>query len=104
MVERLRRAAASLPHDAVATHRGDLLRLAEQHGIFDVRLFGSVARQTDNAGSDVDLLVRVPPRTGLMTLSSFALEAESLLGVRVDVVTEGGLRADHPIRREAVSL
>ena len=45
-----------------------------------------------------------PAGTGLMTLSAFALDVERLLGVRINVVTEGGLHPDHPIRREAVPL
>lgn len=39
-----------------------------------------------------------------MTISAFALAAEQMLGVRVDIVTEGGLRSGHPIRDEAVPL
>lgn len=104
MLERLRRSATALPHDIVQARRGDLLRLAERHGMLDLRLFGSTARGVDASGSDVDLLVRVPPRTGLMAVSAFALDAERLLGLPVDVVTEGGLRVDHPIRRRAVPL
>lgn len=104
MLARLRRAASPLPHEVVAAKRSELLDLAAKYHLTHVRLFGSASRGTDTPGSDVDLLVRVPPKTGLMTLSAFALEAERLLGMKVDLVTEGGLRADHPIRREAVAL
>ncbi len=104
MVERLGRAASARPRDVLASHRDDLLALAARHGFLDARVFGSVAKGTDGPGSDVDLLVSAPAGTGLMAVSTFALAAQDLLGLPVDLVTDGGLRADHPIRREAVRL
>ena len=104
MLARLRAVARVLPHDALAAHRDEVLAIAARHGIERVRVFGSVSRRTDTVDSDLDLLISVPAGVGLMTVSAFALEVESLLGVKVDVVSEGGLRPDHPIRREAVPL
>lgn len=104
MILRLRRAVAPAPTTAVRAHRDELLALAARHGIGEVRVFGSVRHGTDRPGSDLDLLVTAAPGTGLMALSRFALDAEDLLGVPVDVVTEGALRADHPIRSDAVPL
>lgn len=104
MLARLRQAAAPLPRDAVAAEREALLALAQRFHFENVRVFGSVRHATDNTRSDVDLLVQVPPGTGLMTIAEFALEAEELLGVKVDVVTDGALRADHPILQDAVAL
>lgn len=92
------------PRDVLAERRQDLVALAERHGLHDPRLFGSVARGTDHPGSDIDLLVRVPRGTGLLSIAAFALEAEQILGMHVDVVTEGAIRADHPILAEAVAL
>lgn len=101
----LRQTAASvLAHEALVAHRGEVLAIAARYGLSDVRVFGSVSRGTDTTDSDVDLLVAVPPGVGLMTVSTFALEVEDLLGVRVDVVAEGGLRSGHVIRRAAVAL
>ena len=104
MLARLRAVARVLPHEALAAHRAEVLAIAARHGIEHVRVFGSVSRGSDTADSDLDLLISVPPGTGLMTISAFALEVEALLGEKVDVVSEGGLRADHPIRLEAVPL
>jgi predicted nucleotidyltransferase len=104
MLERLRRAAAPLPHEVLTAKRSDVLRLAAKYQMSNLRLFGSASRGTDTPDSDIDLLVTTLPRTGLMTISAFALDLERLLGVKVDIVTEGGLRPDHPIRREAVAL
>lgn len=66
-------------------------------------MFGSAQQGTDTARSDLDLLVTRSPDVGLLTLAEFASAAEKMLGVPVDVVTDGELPADHPIRRSAVA-
>lgn len=83
-------------------HRGELQRF----GVAGLRLFGSVARDEAAPGSDVDLLVRfeTPPSYSLyMKLRIFL---EDLLGAKVDLVTEGGLRERvRPyVEREAVRV
>jgi predicted nucleotidyltransferase len=55
-----------------------------------VRIFGSVARGEDTAGSDLDLLAVLPPRTGLIGVSRLALQLEDILGVPVDIVSDRG--------------
>ena len=62
-------------------------------------MFGSMARGDAHEGSDVDLLVTLLPGTSGLTLGGFLLDAQALLGRRVDVVTEQGL---HPALRERV--
>lgn len=104
MIERLRRAALPLAHDALAAHREELVALAARHGLTDVRVFGSVARGTDRPGSDLDIVVARKPGIGLLTLATFAEQAGDLLGVEVDVVTDGGLAADHDILASAVAV
>ena len=79
--------------------RDEVLRLLESHsadlrrfGVKSLRLFGSVARDEAAEGSDVDLLVSLE---GPPTFSSFMklrIFLEDLLGTRVDLVTEKGLR------------
>ena len=79
--------------------RDEVLRLLESHradlrrfGVMSLRLFGSVARDEAAEGSDVDLLVSLE---GPPTFSSFMklrIFLEDLLGTRVDLVTEKGLR------------
>ena len=49
--------------------------------------------------SDVDLLVTLAPGTSALALGGLILDAQELLGRRVDVVTEAGL---HPALRERV--
>jgi predicted nucleotidyltransferase len=57
-----------------------------------VRVFGSVARGTDDEQSDVDFLVELAPDRSLLDLGGFLYEMRSLLGTNVDMVTEKGLR------------
>lgn len=104
MLDRLRRAARPLPHDALASHRDDLVALASRFGLTNVRVFGSTVRGQDVPGSDLDVLVTAAPGVGLLSLSAFAREASVLLGVEVDVVTDGGLRPGHEILTSAVAV
>lgn len=104
MIARLHSATRPMPHDALAAHRSDLLRLAERYGFSNVRVFGSAARGADRPGSDLDVLVTRSPGTGLLTVSAFAAAAGELLGVEVDVVTDGGLRAGHEILTSAIPV
>jgi predicted nucleotidyltransferase len=73
-------------------HRAEILELAAKHGARDVRVFGSVARDEADAGSDIDLLVRMEPGRSLFDLGALVSDLEEMLGCRVDVVTERGLR------------
>lgn len=92
-----------LPHEALEQHRRELKELAAQYGLTNVRVFGSAGQGTDTAQSDLDILVTRLPNIGLLTIAEFVDAAERLLGVPVDVVTDGGLPADHPILRSAVA-
>jgi len=104
MLERLRRAARPLPREALAAHRGELKALAGTYGLRHVRVFGSGARGTNRPGSDLDLLVSRNEGVGLLTVAAFAEAASELLGVDVDVVTDGGLPSDHEILASAVTV
>ena len=50
-------------------------------------IFGSVLHGTDQDGSDLDLLVDALPGPTLFDPGSLQVELESLLGVRVDLLT-----------------
>ncbi|WP_285725910.1 GNAT family N-acetyltransferase [Psychromicrobium xiongbiense] len=104
MLERLRAAARPLPHEALTAHRPELVSLGGRYGISNIRVFGSVAHGTDHPGSDLDVLVTRSPGTGLLTVAAFAAAASELLGVEVDVVTDGGLCADHEVLATAVAV
>ncbi len=95
---------ATLPpmHPLIETHRAELLALARRRGVTGVRVFGSMSRGDGGDGSDtsdVDLLVTLTPGTSALALGGLLLDAQELLGRRVDDVTEASL---HPALRERV--
>ena len=96
-----RHRVAKLPcmHQLIETHRAELLALARSRGVTGVRVFGSMSRDDASDHSDVDLLVTLAPGTSALSLGGWLLDAQELLGRRVDVVTEASL---HPALRERV--
>lgn len=89
------------------TKRDEILKVADRHGAFNVRIFGSVARGEADLQSDVDVLVDYD-RTRRTPWFPMGLveELEALLGCRVDVVTEKGLkpRIRKRVLQEAIPL
>lgn len=76
-----------------------------RHHAVQVWVFGSVARGVDGVDSDLDLLVRFAPEASIFDLVEFEGDLASLLGVRVDIVSEGGLTDRHEaIRRDSQPL
>ena len=90
----------------VREKRGEILRIAAEHGAREVRIFGSVARGETGPESDVDFLVELEAGRSLLDLGGLQMELESLLGCRVDVVTVRGLKARirERVLREAVPV
>jgi predicted nucleotidyltransferase len=75
----------------VSQHRGEILKIAAQHGARTIRLFGSTARGDPRAGSDIDLLVDLEPGRSLLDLIAIKQDLEDVLGRPVDVVTEAAI-------------
>jgi hypothetical protein len=75
----------------VHRQRQEIQRLAERRGARNVRLFGSVARGEAGPDSDVDFLVAMDKGRSLLDVVGFWQDLEELLGVKVDVLTEGGV-------------
>ncbi len=86
--------------------REDILRLASKRGATNVRVFGSVARGEADSESDIDLLVDLEPGRSLFDLGGLLMDLQELLGHKVDVVTERGLRERirDRVLKEAVPL
>ncbi len=79
--------------------RDEVLKVLESHtaelqrfGVKTLRLFGSVARDDAADGSDVDLLVGFEKPPGFSSFMKLRIFLEDLLGAKVDLVTENGLR------------
>ena len=81
--------------------------IAAQHGAFNVRVFGSVAKGEANPNSDLDLLVdydldKISPWFPVRLIR----DLENLLDIKVDVVTSEGLkdRIRNEVLQEALTL
>lgn len=88
--------------DRLRRSDGDLRRL----GVQSLRLFGSVARGEATENSDVDLLVAFDGPATFSGFTALKIFVEDLLGVRVDLITEAGLREGvrPQIEREAIRV
>lgn len=78
-----------------------------RHGAGNARVFGSVARGDARKESDLDLLLDLEPGRSLLDLAGVVVDLQDLLGCRVDVTREGGLRRPAlraRILREAITL
>lgn len=93
--------------DELIRPKRDLIRrIAERHGAYNLRVFGSVARGEAGPQSDVDLLIEVGPSTSAWFPGGLVADLEDVLGRRVDVVTERSLAPTlrDRVLREAVPL
>ena len=86
--------------------RTEILALAENHGAYNVRVFGSVARNEARPDSDIDFLVEFKPGYGLIERIALMQELGDLLGRNVDVVRERSLRDQirERVLKDAISL
>ena len=86
--------------------RAEILKLAEQRGALNLRVFGSVARGEATDTSDLDLLVEWEPGRSLLDHVALKQDLEDLLGVSVDIGSERGLHwfVRDNVLQEAVPL
>ena len=92
--------------EAVRILAGHQQELRDRFGVTSVRLFGSVARDEASEQSDVDVLVDfddTPSLFGFLKLQEYLRE---LLGAKVDLVTESGLkeRARPYVEKDAINV
>lgn len=92
--------------EELRAHRTTILALAARHGARNLSVFGSVARQQSDEGSDVDLLAEFQPGRSLFDWAALVNDFQQLLGVKVDIVSDRGLRerVRESILRDAVPL
>ena len=92
--------------DLLKAKRNEILDLTAKHGARKVRLIGSVARKEETPDSDVDFLVEMESGRSLLDHAALILDLELLLGKKVDVASERGLRprVRERVLKEAVPL
>ena len=101
-----KRLPTSLLAQRLEARRDDVIATIERYGGRNVRVFGSLARGNATPESDLDLLVDLPPQTGILTLGRIARDVEAILGLETEVVPTASLRAavrDH-VLAEAIPL
>ena len=76
-------------------HKQELLKL----GVRALSLFGSVAKNTASAGSDIDILVDFDAKRGLFGFMGLKNYLEELLDCDVDLVTKSAL---HPALKKQI--
>jgi uncharacterized protein len=79
------------PSEVLEKNRQAIRDATKRFNAANPRVFGSVARGEDRADSDLDILVDALPGTTLFDLGGLLEELQDILGVKVDLVTPGGL-------------
>lgn len=87
------------PAVTIDQNREEILRIAAR--VRNVRVFGSVARGNDRAGSDVDLLVEMEDNRSLLDLVGLEQDLEDLLRRDLDVLTYASIHPDLRLRISA---
>lgn len=92
--------------ELLGSKREEILRIAAKHGARNVRVFGSVARGEADDKSDIDLIVGFEAGRSLLDHAALWIELQDLLGCKVDVVSDRGIKARirERVLREAVPL
>lgn len=92
--------------DFIGDKRAEILRIMREYGAHNLRVFGSVARGEATHESDIDFLVSFDPDRSLMDHAGLQIALEELLGRRVEVASDIGLKPEieERILREAIAL
>ena len=92
--------------EILQSKRKEILHLVNQHGAYNLRVFGSVARGEADRDSDIDFLVDLGQNLSPWFPVRLIRDLEQLLGRKVDIVTEKGLkeRIKERVLREAKPL
>ena len=93
-------------NDIVKKKRDEILQIAEKHGAYNIRVFGSVARGDAGSESDIDFLVDVGHEHSSFFPGGFMADLEELLGCRIEILTENALHwyIRDRVLKEAVPL
>jgi predicted nucleotidyltransferase len=87
--------------------REEIIKIANNHGAFNIRIFGSVARGEADEKSDIDFLVDYSlDKISSWFPSGLILDLEKLLDHKIDVATENSLkeRIKQKVLQEAIKL
>jgi len=94
-LQRILVAARARPSVVLELMADEVIHSAMNHGLANVRVFGSAVRGEDTERSDIDLLVSAGHAVSLFDLGAFAAEVQELTGFATDVLTEEQTRNPH---------
>lgn len=105
LLDRVLAPARLRPSITLELFGGELKALGQRYGVHDLRVFGSVARGSDDERSDVDLLATTDDDVDFLRLAAFRAAAQRLLRFPVDVIIDDKQNPTiAAIRRETVRL
>jgi uncharacterized protein len=93
-IARIEEATQVRPSVLLEQMRDEIVAVAARHHASNIRVFGSVSTGSDTPSSDLDLLVHFSDEASLYDQVGLIQELESLLGVHVDVISDGATGVD----------
>ena len=78
-------------YEAFRKHRAEIRSIVASHRATNARVFGSAIRGAEQEGSDLDLLIDPTSETTLLDIARIKDTLETLLGIKVDVLTPRAL-------------
>jgi predicted nucleotidyltransferase len=91
--------------DELKVERVTIIELAKKHKAFNVAVFGSVARMSENPESDIDFLVDFESGASLFDQAALRIDLSELLNSEIDLLSRGALRtSDSNILQDAISI
>lgn len=86
------------PSEALAKHRDEVRTIVGGYPVANPRLFGSTSRGEDRENSDIDIIVQRVGNLTYFDLAELEERLSNLVGVPVDVRTEGEF-SDRTLKR-----
>ncbi|MEK6746733.1 MAG: nucleotidyltransferase family protein [Pseudomonadota bacterium] len=77
----------------------EIIKIASQYGVREIKVFGSIARGDENENSDIDLLIDNFNGT-FFGFASLKAELEDAIGKKIDLFKPNNIR--HPLVRESI--
>lgn len=107
MKRSIARCLAAPPSKLLPAYRTQILALAQENGISNIRVFGSIARNEDTIWSDIDLLVTLPEHNKALHLFRFSESLQRIIPAPLDVLSDNTAVPNKVVNRalrEAVVL
>lgn len=77
-----------LTYDNIKAQKNEIIRVAKNYHVENVRIFGSFVRNEMTEESDVDFLVKFSPQASLFDQAGLIEVLSKLLQRKVDVISE----------------